>query len=423
MVFLNKRKLVLVLPAIIVLLAVLLAFWMVSTKEVIAPQPPKQRVYSVHGMQVNAQTHQPIQQLFSSLSTLKIQNLVAFSRGEVQQTSFDSGQWAQTGDVLIAFNQQDVNLTLDLARASLQEASAELSRTAVNQKSLTNQLADQKKLLALRKQQFEREKALSKGEFSTQNALESAEQAYLQQRLVINSVEEQVASLSINQQLAKARKQRAQSELQRAQLEQQRSTYEADRPLLVIKNNTKAGTTFAVGTQLMQTLALEDFEVEAALVTDQAQPLLDALNEGKKLQASIQYLGANLSFELHSIKGDAQAGSLVGVFKPTDIHQPHLKHLRLGMSLPLNLALPSMDEVFAVPFSSLYGRDTVYAVVSGALKKISVRYLGTVMAPKQAKKDKYWALLQLPSGMDQITLATTHLPNASEGLRVNVITP
>jgi hypothetical protein len=69
----------------------------------------------------------------------------------------------------------------------------------------------------------------------------------------------------------------------------------------------------------------------------------------------------------------------------------------------------------AVPYSAVYGADRIYTIVDNKLKSMMIENLGEVMMDGQV-----WAMVRgdLPDGAQ---VATTHLPNAINGLKVSVV--
>lgn len=110
------------------------------------------------------------------------------------------------------------------------------------------------------------------------------------------------------------------------------------------------------------------------------------------------------------IAGEASGQGATGIFR----FESPTAQLRLGEILKVALQMPTVDEAIAIPYSALYGNDHVYRIRGERLERVAVERLG------EYKRDGRSMLLirsdALAAG-DRI--ATTQLPNAVDGLRVN----
>ncbi|MDX1818352.1 MAG: RND transporter, partial [Marinobacter sp.] len=94
--------------------------------------------------------------------------------------------------------------------------------------------------------------------------------------------------------------------------------------------------------------------------------------------------------------------------------------LRPGALLPVVLQRPSRDRSVVVPFSALYGADTVYLMDDDhRMQRVEVERIGEVQNPG-GERMLLIAGDRLKNGQQ---LITTHLPNAISGLKVEVAAP
>jgi hypothetical protein len=91
--------------------------------------------------------------------------------------------------------------------------------------------------------------------------------------------------------------------------------------------------------------------------------------------------------------------------------------LRLGQLLSVQLERPAREAVVAVPFRAVYGGGRLYVVEDGRMRGVDVESLGTRVGHGGEER----LLVQSDALAPGDALVTTHMPNAIEGLRVEII--
>ena len=381
----------------------------------------KEIVYNVDSLLVAPSDHIPVQQLYGQVNNQKIVTLAAPSAGEVQKVSVSSGEWVSQGKELIALHDSDFDLRINRAKVGISETNATIEQIDLDSESLKKQLSNQLKLLDLFERKFTREQSMNLKKFSTQERLETAEQNYLQQSLVVDQVEDNIEALRVQRSRAQADEERKKIELEDAYTLKDRSVRISNEDSLILEVLVQSGATVNAGTPLVRMMALNDFEVVASLIGAQAIKIIEALEKGEEVLANVTYLGKLLRFKLARIQGSADNGSLVGVFIPLSREKEDLKLLRLGISLPIDLYRPVEPNSIGVPFSALYGRDKVYAIQENRLKEVKVSFLGVIEVPIQNEKMQLWALVRSSEIIDRTEILTTYLPNAANGIAVKKV--
>jgi hypothetical protein len=93
------------------------------------------------------------------------------------------------------------------------------------------------------------------------------------------------------------------------------------------------------------------------------------------------------------------------------------QRLRPGGLLPVMLQRTPVRNSIAMPYSALYGSDTVYLMTSeNRMRRVRVDRLGEVSAA-DGERHLLVANPELQAGQ---SLITTHLPNAMSGLKVQL---
>jgi hypothetical protein len=90
--------------------------------------------------------------------------------------------------------------------------------------------------------------------------------------------------------------------------------------------------------------------------------------------------------------------------------------VRLGQLLTVHLERPTREDVVEVPFRAVYGGGRVYVVEEGRMRGIDVESLGS-----SGDGDEERLLVHADALTPGAALVTTHMPNAMEGLRVEII--
>ncbi|WP_444677098.1 hypothetical protein [Halomonas sp. E19] len=118
-------------------------------------------------------------------------------------------------------------------------------------------------------------------------------------------------------------------------------------------------------------------------------------------------------FRLQRLAGESDPGGTEAILAL----EGEAAGLRPGALVPLLLQRPAVAEAMAVPFSALHGSDVLYRIDDESrLRRHRVTRLGETLAADGER----WALVR-PEGLAAgERIIVTHLPNATQGLRVEV---
>lgn len=91
--------------------------------------------------------------------------------------------------------------------------------------------------------------------------------------------------------------------------------------------------------------------------------------------------------------------------------------LRPGSLVAVLLERPAVEEAMAVPFGALHGSDVLYRIDDDSrLRRVRVERLGETPGPEGER----WLLVRAAELEEGDRIAVTHLPNAMQGLRVEL---
>jgi HlyD family secretion protein len=138
--------------------------------------------------------------------------------------------------------------------------------------------------------------------------------------------------------------------------------------------------------------------------------LQQALNRGEKLQAITD--DGRYRFTLQRFAGTGSAAGTEAIL----VADGSADGLRPGSLLPVTLQRPTQQQVVSVPFSALYGADTLYVVGEDfRLQRLRVERVGEARAGADRN-----LLVRGDKLQPGLRIITTHLPNAMSGLKVDI---
>ncbi|WVM91380.1 HlyD family efflux transporter periplasmic adaptor subunit [Halopseudomonas pachastrellae] len=210
--------------------------------------------------------------------------------------------------------------------------------------------------------------------------------------------------------------------MERAEAALESTLRDAERSRFVAPFDGMVGSVqVAVGDQVNANAALLDFyplegmELRALVPQVHSQDFINALGEGQQLEARSLDVQPPLQLTLTRIAGQADASGIEALFR---VDNPRAD-LRLGNLMAVSVARPSRNDSVALPYSALYGNNTVYTVEDDRLRAIAVERVGETL-DEQGNSRVLVRSQGLQSGMP---IVTTHLPNAMSGLKVDMDEP
>ncbi len=334
--------------------------WLQATKPVVPAPALNEKAWPVAVQTVSLEILRPQRTVFASVSVPVMHRFQSPIAAWVEKLAVKPQQQVAQGELLYALNEVDIQAELAQARAQVADLEAQLQIEQLN----------------LKAQQRLQERKLAND-------------------LAVAQLEAKLAQLQARLSQARARLQQVERALRRAKVF-------ASQPLRIVDVKVGEGERVAPGQLLLSAYAPEALEYQITLperIWQQVAPQAASLQLKDKLG------------RLYAFARVSQQRSPLGVqvwFDAPDTVQ-------LGDLKKLTLLLPPREQVAAIPYSALYGEDTVYLVDSTSrLRRHSVRLEGTVQREGRA----YALVSGLP---DQSVVMTTHLPHAIDGLKVKAL--
>lgn len=349
--------------------------------------------------------------LYGELESPLLFTVVAPMAGRIAALPAQDGEQVKQGDLLMALDEADIQPRVAQAKADLEDAQAQLQSEKIAHQNDQQALKLEQRIQANAQKNLERtEQLITRGVLPSAE-LENSKDTLDRAALTVANRQRSINSYTSRLQAVEARVARAQATFDSTQRDAERSRLVA--PFDGVVGNVQA----AVGDQVNANTALLDFyplqgmELRAVVPQIHSQSFIQALQDGMELQARSLDIDPPLSMTLKRIAGQADARGVEALFS---VDQPQAG-LRLGNLLAISVARPARDDSVALPYSALYGNDTLYQVQDSRLQRIAVQRVGETLNEAGERR----VLVRSPELQAGMQIVTTHLPNAVQGLKVD----
>ncbi|MCE0758972.1 HlyD family efflux transporter periplasmic adaptor subunit [Marinobacter sp. G11] len=398
------------LPLIILAVGVLVFIALKATRPEPAAVTATERSWRVEVQAITPGSQVPVLPLYGEVVAPDQQTITATLAGRVAQRPVSEGMVVKQGDLLLALDEADIGPALAQARAQVDDLDAQIRSEQVRYRNDQAALKSEQAIVANARRQFERIDALVGRNLASRENLEAATDALARAELTVSTrlraIQEHPARLqSLEAKLAQARANLSATER------------DVDRARVVAPfDGVVTGIEVAVGDQvsrnepLLTVYPTRGLEVRARVPQVFQNELITALGQGQTLTA-ISDNGHE--FVLARFAGLSDPAGTEAVLEL----QGEPGGLRPGALLPLTLDRPAREQAVEVPFSALYGADSVYLMTDdGRMQRIEVERIGEARS-ENGERRLLIAGEQLTPGA---RLITTHLPNAVTGLKVEL---
>ena len=398
------------LPLIILAVGVLVFIALKATRPEPAEVTATERSWRVEVQAITPGSQVPVLPLYGEVLAPDQQTITATLAGRVAERPVSEGMSVKQGDLLLALDEADIAPALAQARAQVDDLDAQISSEQVRYRNDQAALKSEQAIVANARRQFERIESLVGRNLASRENLEAATDALARAELTVSTrqraIQEHPARLqSLEAKLAQARANLAATER------------DVDRARVVAPfDGVVTGIEVAVGDQvsrnepLLTVYPTRGLEVRARVPQVFQNELITALGQGQTLTA-ISDNGHE--FVLARFAGLSDPAGTEAVLEL----QGEPGGLRPGALLPLTLERPARQQAVDVPFSALYGADSVYLMTEdGRMQRIEVERIGEARS-ENGERRLLIAGEQLTPGA---RLITTHLPNAVTGLKVEL---
>ena len=379
------------------------------------PKPPakaiEEKVWTVRTVTANLTNHQPVLTLYGRVESPRMTRLTAAVTAFVERVNFDEGQSVATGELLIKLDDRDAELLLHQREADLAAIKAQIEAEKVRHQADQRALSIETELLALSARAVDRFENLAKRKVGSEDQLDNARRTYQQQALALNSRRQALNDHPNRLAQLEANYQRVAAQLNSAQLDLSRTRILAPFDGRITRLQTSPGDRVRSGDPLISLYNPQRLEIRAQIPNRYLDTIRQALSQPQQLSATAQLETARVSLHLDRLAGEVGGGraGIDALFKVTGESR-----LEPGRALQLQLQLPSLKQVAALPPQALYGLDRIYRVTDGRLDALQVERVGNLTGDD----GEPYVLVSSPQLRNGDTIVTTQLPNAISGLKV-----
>lgn len=384
------------------------------------PEPvavsPEERAWLVETMAVAPARHGPVLPLYGQLVAPEQVRMTSPLAGRIGERPVSEGQRVRRGDLLVALDNADVQPQLDRARADVTDLEAQIESETIRVANDRQALASEQAILDSARRQYERTQSLVGRNLSSQEDLDAAADALARARLTVATRQRAIAEHPSRLKSLNARLQRAQAALASAELDADRATVTAPFDGVVTGVEVASGDRVNQNATLLSIYPSDGLELRATVPDRYRAELLAALEAGAELEAVSE--DGRHRFALSRFAGTSDPSGTEAILPLRRHSGGDSDHgLRPGGLLPVSLQRPSVMDSVAIPYSALYGSDSIYLMTDDRrMRRIRVERLGEVAA-SNGERHVLITSLELRQGQ---SLITTHLPNAMSGLKVQL---
>jgi multidrug efflux pump subunit AcrA (membrane-fusion protein) len=408
-----RRLLKILLPVLVLAIGFGVFRMLKATKPEQASPTVQERVWRVEVEPVQLVTAAPELELYGRVETPERLRAAASASAWVTEVRVNDGDLVEKGQVLVQLDARDFEPRIAQVEAEVADLQAQIE--SEENRFETDQLAleQERRLLQLARAGVERQQRLKTQRVGAEQALDEAKQSEAQQQLTVSQREMSIADHPSRLRALQARLTSAAARLATLQLEYERATLRAPYDGIVTDVAVTAGDQVNKGEVLVQLYAIDSLEIRARVPAPYQDELIAALRDGQTLTASSRLGGEPIALRLDRLAGEADPSGVDALF---DVNgDPGV--LRLGQLLTVTLSRPARDAVLEVPFRAVYGGGRLYVVEDGRMRGIDVETLGTRIGVGGEER----LLVRADALTDGDALVTTHMPNAMDGLKVEIV--
>ncbi|WP_425056222.1 efflux RND transporter periplasmic adaptor subunit [Pseudomonas abyssi] len=402
-------------PVIIVLIGIVVFIILRVTRDQPEPVGNQERAWRVATETISPDAFQPRLTLYGQLESPRRFTVVAPLSGRIAELPANDGASVAKGGLLVALDEADIQPRIAQARAELADAKAQLESEKLANDADRQALRMERRLEDNARKALERMEQLVERQMVPAVELDNAQDVLDRAALTVANRQRSLTAYPSRLAALEARVERAEAALDSTRRDAERSRFIAPFDGVIGSVQVAVGDQVNANAALLDFYPLEGMELRALVPQVHSQDFINALGEGQQLEARSLDVQPPLQLTLTRIAGQADASGIEALFR---VNNPRAD-LRLGNLMAVSVARPSRNDSVALPYSALYGNNTIYTVNDSRLQAIAVERVGETL-DEQGNSRVLVRSQALQSGMQ---IVTTHLPNAMSGLRVDTGEP
>lgn len=400
------------LPIVILAAAVGVFRALKATKPEQASPQVQERVWRVQAEPISPRRLAPELELYGRVETPDMLRAAASAAAWVTEVAVRDGDLVRDGQLLLRLDERDFLPRISQAEADIAGLEASVASERNRYESDRLALEQEQRLLEIARNSVARQERLKTQKVGAEQALDEASQAEALQALAVSNREMSLGDHPSRLRELQSRLTSARARLDEVKLEYERATIRAPYDGIVSGVEVTVGDQISKGAVLLRMYAVDSLQVRARIPAPYQGELIAGLGGDEPLDAVAQVGDAKIALRLDRLAGEADPSGVDGLFRVMD--DPQL--LRLGQMLTLRLERSPRDDSVALPFRAVYGGDRLYKLEDGRMVGVQVESLGGRIDDDGTEL----LLVHSPELRDGDLVVTTHMPNAVDGLRVEI---
>ena len=402
-------------PLLIVVVGIIIFILLRVTRDQPEPLGTQERSWRVATETIAPDAFQPRLTLYGQLESPRRFTVVAPLAGRIAALPATDGSQINAGELVVALDEADITPRVEQAKAELADAEAQLESEKLAHQADQQALRMEQRLESNARKTLERMQQLVARQMVPTVEVDNAQDALDRAALTVANRQRSLSTYPSRLAAQQARVERASATLNSIQRDAERSRFVAPFDGVVGEVKVAVGDQVNTNTALLDFYPLQGMELRALVPQIHSQDFIAALSQGQKLDAHSLDSTPAIELTLTRIAGKADARGIEAIFQ---VENPR-PELRLGTLLAISVARPAHDNSVALPYSALYGNNTVYTVNDSRLQALAVERVGETL-DEHGNRRVLVRSDDLKSGMQ---IVTTHLPNAMSGLKVDTADP
>lgn len=397
----------------VLILAVGIAGFMIL--KMTRPEPAEvsatERSWRVQVQQIEPGTHTPVLPLYGEVLAPEQLTVTATLAGRIGARPVTEGQRISEGELLVALDEADIQPALAQAEAQVNDLKAQIRSEQVRYRNDQAALASEQAILENARRQLERTRSLVSRNLASREALEAATDAAARAELTVNTRQRAIEEHPARLQSLEAKLAQAEANLLSTRRDAERARMVAPFDGMVTDIRVAEGDQVSRNEPLLSLYPVDGLELRARVPEMFRGELLDALARGETLTATSE--GDQHRFRLTRFAGTSDASGTEAILEL----EGEAGGIRPGGLLPVTLERAARSNTVSIPFSALYGADSVYLMSSdGRMERARIERIGEARGSNGERR----LLVSGEALVSGAQLITTHLPNAVTGLKVDV---
>lgn len=403
------RRYPLIILGVAAVAMLLLVLTRPSQEQAVRPE----RAWQVATQPVAKASLRPTLSLYGRIESPRDATLTSALEADVIDVKVREGSQVEQGDLLVKLDDRDARLDLMQRQADVDDLSAQVQLEKKRLARNSEVLEKEKELLALAEKNAARVAELYKDNLLSQANVDDSSETLKRQQLGVSQRELALEESELGIVQLRARLTRARALRDQSKLELTRTELRAPFAGLVSGLDVSPGDRVRQGDSIVNVFDPARLEVRTQIPTRYAAEVRSGLARDIEMPVQVLADGNLLEASVTRLAGQTRAGS-GGVDAFVEFGQA-VEGLKLGSTVAVNLSLPPVDEVIAVPVEAIYGRDQLFRVVDGRMQQLQVERVGEQIADDGTTL----ALVRSLQLTAEDEIVVTKLANPVDGLLVD----